>query len=60
MILGGIEQDGTPSKIVEEVDFIKRNIVNLPTLKSGRTSPCAFQLNDVIYVFGGAELAINN
>jgi len=42
MIVGGVEQDGKESKIVEEVDFIKRNLVSLPTLKLGRASPCAF------------------
>jgi hypothetical protein len=56
MILGGREHDGTSSKIVEEVDFIKRNLVSLPPLKVGRVSPHAFQVNDTIYVFGGAEI----
>ena len=56
MILGGVEQDGTKSRVVEEVDFIKRNLVSLPLLKVGRASPCAFQVNDAIYVFGGSEI----
>jgi hypothetical protein len=33
MILGGREQDGKESKVVEEIDFIKRNLVPLPPLK---------------------------
>jgi hypothetical protein len=54
MILGGIESDGKESKIVEEIDFIKRNLVSLPPLKQGRVQPSAFMVNDAIYVFGGA------
>jgi len=53
MILGGLESDGSESRIVEEIDFIKRNIVTLPLLKYGRAAPSAFQVNDTIYVFGG-------
>jgi hypothetical protein len=55
MIIGGKESDGTLSTVVEEVDFIKRNLVSLPPLKVGRASPSAFLVNDVIYVFGGAD-----
>lgn len=58
MILGGREQDGSLSKVVEEVDFIKRNLIALPSLKLGRHAPCAFQINDVIYVFGGSDTEI--
>lgn len=54
MIIGGIESDGKDSKVVEEIDFIKRNIVSLPPLKQGRVQPSAFMVNDAIYVFGGA------
>lgn len=53
MILGGCEQDGKESKVVEEIDFIKRNLVPLPPLKQGRVTPSAFLVNDSIYVFGG-------
>jgi hypothetical protein len=42
MIVGGREQDNTLSKVVEEVDFIKRNLVSLPPLKLGRANSCAF------------------
>jgi hypothetical protein len=58
MILGGVEQDENESKIVEEVDFIKRNLVSLPPLKQGRASPCAFQVNEAIYIFGGSQIEI--
>jgi hypothetical protein len=61
MILGGREQDDSLSKVVEEVDFIKRNLVALPPLKAGRANACAFQVNDVIYVFGGTDgVAMDN
>jgi hypothetical protein len=33
MIIGGVESDGKESKIVEELDFIKRNLVSLPPMK---------------------------
>ena len=56
MILGGREGDGNESKIVEELDFIKRNLVSLPPLKQARAQPNAFLVNDAIYVFGGAQL----
>lgn len=56
MIIGGRESDGTESRTVEEIDFIKRNLVSLPALKRGRVSPSAFHINDAIYIFGGAEI----
>ena len=55
MIIGGREIDGSESRIVEEIDFIKRNLVSLPPLKQGRAAPSSFLVNDVIYVFGGAS-----
>lgn len=42
MIIGGCESDGKESKVVEEIDFIKRNLVSLPPMKQGRASPSAF------------------
>ena len=54
-IIGGREIDDTESRIVEEIDFIKRNLVSLPPLKQGRTQPSALQVNDAIYVFGGTK-----
>lgn len=33
MILGGRESDDSESKIVEEIDFIKKNLVALAPLK---------------------------
>lgn len=42
MILGGRESDDSESKIVEEIDFIKKNLVALAPLKLGRTAPTAF------------------
>lgn len=33
MILGGREGDNSESRIVEEIDFIKRNLVHLPPMK---------------------------
>jgi hypothetical protein len=41
------------------VDFIKRNLVSLPPLKTGRANACAFQVNDVIYVFGGSAVVLD-
>lgn len=55
MIIGGRESDGSESRTVEEIDFIKRNLVSLPALRQGRVSPSAFLVNDAIYIFGGAE-----
>ncbi len=54
MIVGGIEVDNRESQVVEEIDFIKRNLVSLPNLKVGRACPSAFQVNDAIYIFGGS------
>ena len=54
MIIGGREIDGSESHVVEEIDFIKRNLVSLPPLKQGCAAPSSFLVNDVIYVFGGA------
>jgi hypothetical protein len=56
MIIGGRESDESPSRIVEEFDFIKRNLVQLPRLKQGRVAPNALLVNDAIYVFGGSPL----
>lgn len=39
---------------MEEIDFIKRNLVSLPNLKQSRAAPSAFLVNDAIYVFGGS------
>ena len=55
MIVGGIDVDQRESQIVEEIDFIKRNLVALPNLKKGRACPSAFSLNDTIYIFGGSQ-----
>ena len=55
IILGGIEQDGEESKVVEEIDFIKRNLVSLAHLKEARADANAFLVNDHIYVFGGCK-----
>jgi hypothetical protein len=33
MIVGGLESDSKDSFIVEEIDFIKRNLVSLPNLR---------------------------
>ena len=37
IIIGGKESDGRDSKVVEEIDFIKRNLVDLAPLSSART-----------------------
>jgi Kelch motif len=58
MILGGRESDDSESRVVEEIDFIKRNLVHLPPMKVGRAQPSAFLVNDVIYVFGGTALSL--
>ena len=54
MIIGGRESDESESRVVEEIDFIKRNLVSIPALKQGRVQPSSFLVNDAIYVFGGA------
>jgi len=59
MIIGGTESDSSPSRIVEEFDFIKRNLVSLPMLKQGRINPSAFLVNDAIYVFSGCGNSAN-
>jgi len=55
MILGGVDDSGNPSKVVEEIDFIKRNIVNLASMNHARANSSAFIVNDSIYVFGGSS-----
>jgi hypothetical protein len=55
MIVGGIDADQRESQVVEEIDFIKRNLVALPNLKVGRACPSAFVVNDTIYIFGGSQ-----
>lgn len=60
IIIGGKERDGQDSKVVEEIDFIKRNLVDLAPLNTGRTQCNAFLVNDSIFVFGGnAESSAN-
>lgn len=59
IIIGGKEQDDTDSRVVEEIDFIKRNIVSLAHMKVARSNPNAFLINDAIYVFGGSKDEIN-
>lgn len=53
VILGGLEKDGAPSKVVEEIDFIKRNLFSLAPTQYARCSPNVFLVNDAIYVLGG-------
>ena len=53
IIIGGKEKDNTDSQVVEEIDFLKRNIVNLDFLNFRRSQPQAFLVNDAIYCFGG-------
>ena len=55
IIIGGKEQNGKDSHVVEEIDFIKKQIVNLASLKHERSHANAFLVNDVIYVFGGMD-----
>ena len=55
IIIGGKESDDSDSKVVEEIDFIKRNIVSLAEMKQARSNPNAFLVNDGIYVFGGSK-----
>ncbi|CDW71274.1 kelch motif family protein [Stylonychia lemnae] len=58
IIIGGKEYDeNSESKIVEEIDFLKRNIVNLAPLRVARSNSNAFMVNDSIYAFGGNSLA---
>ena len=53
IIIGGKESDGSESRVVEEIDFIKRNLVSLAHMHHGRTSCNSFLVNDTLYVFGG-------
>jgi hypothetical protein len=56
-VIGG--KDGghldNDSSIVEEIDFLKRNIVNLASMNHPRSNSQAFMVNDSIYVFGGSK-----
>ena len=57
MIIGGREashNESQLSRVVEEIDFLKRNIVNLASLVHARAAASAFTVNDSIFVFGGA------
>lgn len=58
MIIGGKEKDGSESTVVEEIDFIKRNIVSIAPLNVARSQSNAFLVNDAIYVFGGCNKGI--
>lgn len=40
---------------MEEIDFLKRNIVNLAHLRVPRSNANAFMVNDSIYAFGGGN-----
>lgn len=53
IIIGGSEENQEDSQLVEEIDFLKRNLVNLPQTKISRNNANAFMVNDSIYVFGG-------
>ena len=53
VIMGGIEKDGTKTKVVEEIDFLKRNCFPLASLKYERSGSNAFLVNDAIYAFAG-------
>lgn len=53
IIIGGREGDNEESKVVEEIDFIKRNLVSLAHMHSARTNCYAVLVNDAIYAFGG-------
>lgn len=57
IIIGGKDanedSDSNVSNVVEEIDFLKRNIVNLASLKQPRANANAFMVNDSIYVMGG-------
>lgn len=56
MIIGGVEQSGLATQLVEEIDFCKRNLVSLPSLKRPRVHCVGFTVNDAIYVFGGESI----
>ena len=51
--MGGKEKDGSDSRVVEEIDFLKRNLVSLAHMKEPRSNCNAFMVNDAIFVFGG-------
>jgi hypothetical protein len=56
IIIGGVEEDDEDvSMVVEEIDFLKRNLVSLPQTKIPRRNGNAFMVNDSIYVFGGSS-----
>lgn len=55
IIIGGKDSDDQDSKVVEEIDFIKRNIVSLSSLNIARSNASAFIVNDAIYVYGGSS-----
>lgn len=55
MILGGYDETENQSRVVEEIDFLKRNIVNLASMNSARANASAFMVNDSIYVIGGTN-----
>ena len=55
IIIGGKEKDDSETKTVEEIDFLKRNLVNLEFLKQERCNCQSFLVNDVIYSFGGSK-----
>jgi hypothetical protein len=53
IIIGGINNQGKETLLVEEIDFIKRNNVFLTSLHHARAKPNTFLVNDAIFVFGG-------
>ena len=53
IIIGGKDRDGSDTKIVEEIDFLKRNSVNLAYLKCAKSQAQSFLVNDTIYSFWG-------
>lgn len=56
MIIGGKEQqEESECSVVEEIDFLKRNIVNLAPTTYPRANANGFLVNDSIYVFGGCS-----
>jgi hypothetical protein len=55
IIIGGKEDGEQDSKVVEEIDFLKRNLVSLAHMRYPRSYSNAFLVNDCIYVFGGCN-----
>lgn len=55
IIIGGKEENESESAIVEEIDFLKRNMVSLAHMRNPRSNASAFMVNDSIYVFGGSD-----